>query len=251
MKCIAGRCSCTTSETVFNFTKEQGQVILTNVGVAGLAMDTVMEAMSFILGQDSKADNSGRSGKACGKTAAYYHREEDEDYDGSMPEPRDSQMPIYFEQEEDRQDELWRDDGQEYYQDDAAGFINEPIYDVDEYDGVYATYYEAKAKLNAIKMSRGVYPAVVCLEGGSKGGTRRAKGTQGMIKKGKTQDKPKGEKGPSPNPKGRAAAAGVGKTLRCGQPGRLRERGQGSAGRRGGLSSRQRQADQEVPAISS
>ena len=54
-------------------------MILTNVGVAGVAMDTVMKAMSFILGQDSNIDTTGRYGKICGKTEAYYHHEE---YDG-------------------------------------------------------------------------------------------------------------------------------------------------------------------------
>ena len=203
-------------------TKEQRQMILTNVGVAGLAMDTVMKAMSFILGQDSKTENAGRYGKVYGKTEAYYHREEDDDFEWSLHELGDSQMPIYYEQDEDRREDLWLDDGQECYQDESSIFMNEPVFDVEEYDEIYATYTDAKTKLNAMRMSRGFYPVVVALDGGSKGGEGRAKGTQGVIKKGKTKGKPKGGKGKSPNPKGRAAASGaVGKTLclRCGQPG--------------------------------
>ena len=202
-------------------TKEQRQMILTNVGVAGLAMDTVTKAMSFILGQDSRAESSNRFGKVYGKTEAYYHRDDDDGYDWMAPDPTDSQIPIYYEHEDDRLEDPWLDDGQDYYhQDDAVvNYMSEPIYDVDEYDEVYATYHDAKAKLNAMRVSRGFYPVVVALVGTK--GDGRAKGSSETSKKGKTKGKAKAGKGKSPNPKGRAASAGVGKTLclRCGQPG--------------------------------
>ena len=169
-------------------TREQRQLILTNVGIAGLAMDTVMKAMSFILGQDSKMEGNTRFGKAYSKTEAYYHRDEEDELEWMMPDAGDSQMPIYYEQDEERQDDLWLDDGQDYYQEDAA--IYEPVFDVDEYDEVYTSYHDAKTKLNAMRMSRGFYPVVVALDGGAKG-DGRAKGSTGAIKKGKTKGKVK------------------------------------------------------------
>ena len=206
-------------------TREQRQMILTNVGVSGLAMDTVMKAMSFILGQDSKTEGNMRFGKSYSKAEVYYHREEDDDYDWVSPDPDDLQLPIYYEQDDDRHEEVWLDDGQDYYQDDTAAmhYMPEPVFDVDEFDEVYTAYHDAKAKLNAMRMSRGFYPVVVALDGNSKGNDGRStKGSSAAAKKGKVvKGKPEGGKGKGPNPKGRAASAGVGKTLclRCGQPG--------------------------------
>ena len=77
-------------------TREQRQMILTNVGVSGLAMDTVMKAMSFILGQDSKTEGNMRFGKSYSKAEVYYHREEDDDYDWVSPDPDDLQLPVYY-----------------------------------------------------------------------------------------------------------------------------------------------------------
>ena len=203
-------------------TKEQRQMILTNVGVTGLEMDQVMKAMSFILGQDSRADGSQRSYKRY-KTEAYYQEDDLEWY----PDPMDRQMPVYYENEEDVGEEPWMDDGQDYYAaEDAVHFSMDPIYDVDEYDGVFTTYQDAKAKLNALRTSRGFYPVVVSLDAsatGAKGAESRPKTSGGKKGKGKNKGKNSG-KGKAANPKGRASAAGYGgggKTLclRCGQPG--------------------------------
>ena len=200
-------------------TREQRQMILTNVGVTGLAMDTVMKAMSFILGQDSRTDTSQRYK---GHKEVYYH-EEEHDWDF---EQADNQLPVYYEYDEEAVDELWMDDGQDYYAEDPINFTAEPVYDVDEYDEVYATYQDAKSKLNALRTSRGFYPVVVSLDAssGAKGSETRPKSmTSG--KKGKDKGKKRAPgKGKGVNPKGRAASAGFGGTsktlcLRCGQPG--------------------------------
>ena len=201
-------------------TREQRQLILTNVGIAGLAMDTVMKAMSFILGQDSKMEGNMRFGKASYMTEAYYHRDEDEDLEWMTSDAGDGQLPVYYEQDDERPEELWFDDGQDYYQDDPHSYAHDPVFDVDEYDEIYTSYHDAKTKLNAMRMSRGFYPVVVALDGSSKG-DGRAKGSTGAGKKGKSKGKTKSSKGKSPNPKGRASAAIGGKTLclRCGQAG--------------------------------
>ena len=61
-------------------TKEQRQLVLTNVGTAGLTLTEVQKAMSFILGQDSKVEqSSGRWNRA--KSDVFYNNEDDAGYD--------------------------------------------------------------------------------------------------------------------------------------------------------------------------
>lgn len=199
-------------------TREQRQLILTNVGIQGLAMDEVMKAMSFILGQDSKTEAQHQRWSKHKSDAYYYH---DDDLELDWHDDHDThQLPIFYGAEEvPDEEESWFDDGQDYYDAEQS----EAIFDVDEYDEVFATYQDAKSRLNALRTSRGFYPVVVALESQGKGAAPRPKGSgPGFIKKGKNKGKSKGSsKGKGPNPKGRAASA-MGKTLclRCGQPGR-------------------------------
>ena len=57
-------------------TKEQRQLILTH-GTAGLTVDEVQKAMSFILGQDSKVEQS--TGARWGKSNKIFYGEDDDD----------------------------------------------------------------------------------------------------------------------------------------------------------------------------
>ena len=58
-------------------TKEQRQLILTHIGTAGLTVDEVQKAMSFILGQDSKLESS--NGARWGKSNNIFYGEDDDD----------------------------------------------------------------------------------------------------------------------------------------------------------------------------
>ena len=142
-------------------TKEQRQLILTNVGIKGLATDEVMKAMSFILGQDSKTEGHHQRWAKHHKNEAYYYYDDDleHDYDNDHA---GQQMPVFYEAEDEVEaEETWLDDGQDYYYDDDK---TESIFDVDEYDEVFSTYQDAKARLNALRTSRGFYPVVVALD---------------------------------------------------------------------------------------
>eukprot|EP00438_Fugacium_kawagutii_P022679 Skav224903 [mRNA] locus=scaffold1112:428999:432383:- [translate_table: standard] len=66
--------------------------------------------------------------------------------------------------QEDGDDDEGIDEGQDYYEDEA--FLTEPndsVYDVDEYDHVLANYQDAKARLNAMRTSRGFFPVVAMM----------------------------------------------------------------------------------------
>ena len=197
-------------------TREQRQLILTNVGVKGLSMDEVTKAMSFILGQDSKTDGGASRWPRQSKADAYYYHDDDLEPDWGY-DHGGNQLPVDEVEDDLEEDENWFDEGQDYYDDNT-----EPVFDVEEYDEIYATYQDAKARLNALRTSRGFYPVVVSLDtNAAKGSTSKPKGSSSGGKKGKSKSKGKPvSKGKGPNPKGRAASA-LGKTLclRCGQPG--------------------------------
>ena len=80
-------------------TKEQRQLIPTNVGNQGLAMDEVVKAMSFILGQNSKTEGQhplqNRSEGYDNDDLELYLND---DYDGQ-------QLPIYYRTEETPEEE--------------------------------------------------------------------------------------------------------------------------------------------------
>ncbi|CAL1148549.1 unnamed protein product [Cladocopium goreaui] len=134
-------------------------------------------------------------------------------------------LDVHYMDEDDMDDVAWADDGQEYYDDGATASNHEQVFDVEEFDEIYANYAEARGKLNALRTARGFYPVVAVVEkpqnydGGKKGKspTRSQKG------KGKSKQLPHKPKRASPDPKGRANAAGYGKKLclRCGQPGHM------------------------------
>ena len=57
--------------------KDQRQLILTHIGTAGLTLDEVQKAMSFILGQDSKLDSPHHQGSRWNKAKEVYDHDED------------------------------------------------------------------------------------------------------------------------------------------------------------------------------
>ena len=91
------------------------------------------------------------------------------------------------------------------------------MYDVDEFDDIYANYQDAKAKMNALRTSRGFYPVVAMLpqnmSGNASGGQARNGGGKSKSSKGK-KSSPKD--GKSVNPKGgrQQLWAGAGRQLR-------------------------------------
>ena len=98
------------------------------------------------------------------------------------------------------------------------------VFDVEECDDVYASYTEAKGKLNAMRTSRGFYPVVAMIDKqhfheSPTGGKPKGKSSKG---KAKGKSPPKGKR-PDPREHGAAAAMGTGKRLclRCGASGHL------------------------------
>ena len=208
-------------------TKEQRQLILTNTGTGGLTIEEVMKSMSFILGQDStlQSTSSSRWSRPPGKPVDTYYCDEDQTYDwaaGSDEVVMDP-SPAYYGEDYDWDD--WQDGATECAEDIAFVDHCEQVYDVDEFDDVFANYQDAKAKMNALRNSRGFYPVVAMLpphvSGQSQGGQPRGKSS------GKSKSKSKGRsssKGGKAGPKARAAAAmggGAGRQLclRCGNAG--------------------------------
>ena len=188
--------------------REQRQLVLTNVGSERLTLDNVQKAMNFILGQDSKVDSKIR-----GKVDFFYQDDEPVDYadlDDDYQEPETA----YWQEAAD--EVPWPDYDQDYYIDEDGS----DIFDVEEYDEVFASYQDAKTKLNPMRASRGFYPVVALIDRG--GGSSSP--TKGRGKKGKMKGKSKGKQGPI-SPKGGTAKArgraAVGRQvcLRCGQSG--------------------------------
>ena len=99
------------------------------------------------------------------------------------------------------------------------------VFDVEEYDEIYASYVDARAKMNAMRQSRGFFPVVAIVDRGTSNSPTRKKGQkgQGKSKKGRGSGKSDGggKQGPI-SPKGqRRGQAAIGRQicLRCGQPG--------------------------------
>ena len=201
-------------------TKEQRQLVLTQLGESNLNLDKMMKAMNFIIGQDSKLDNRwARASSSSYKSAAYAVEEDDEHY-GDF----DYEDEVFYgdDYEEDAVD--WNEDYYEpaYTTEETA----ENLYDVAEYDDIFASYIEAKSQLNRMRTSRGFYPVVAMVQnpGESSGGPMQPR--KGKGKKGKGGKSRKGGKGSnrSPPQKGDARQRGrdaLGKELclRCGQAG--------------------------------
>ena len=74
------------------------------------------------------------------------------------------------------------------------GDEGEDVFDVEEYDEIYRSYSDAKARLNSMRVSRCFFPVVALVDrGGSSSTAPRAKGTKG---RGKSKGKDKATKGP-------------------------------------------------------
>ena len=125
---------------------------------------------------------------------------------------------------EDEYDQQWIDYDASYFQDSETALdesYDADVFDVDEYDSVYASFVEAGSKLNHVRVNRGFYPAVALMDQSGKRGQGRSKGKS----KGKSKSKGKG-RGSSPPQKGSAksrvkAFFGGGRQLclRCGAAG--------------------------------
>lgn len=49
------------------------------------------------------------------------------------------------------------------------------VFDVDEYDAIYANFVEARSKMNQMRVNRGFYPVVALIDSSGKGGSNRSK----------------------------------------------------------------------------
>lgn len=199
-------------------TKEQCQLVMTQLGESGLTLDKTMKAMNFILGQDTKQEGSSRWNRGATeyRAQAYYAGEELDEID------EDS---AYWEEEWDEESEAyyaWTEEEEAYLAGDDSG-----DYDTEEFDEVYSAYVDAKQHLNRLRTSRGFYPVVAMVqgphhprEGGP--GKGRAKKSGGKGGKGGKRGKSKSSKGgrQARDPKGRGRdALGSMICLRCGQAG--------------------------------
>ena len=194
--------------------REQRQLVLTNLGADKLDLEETQKAMNFILGQDSKLDGRPRHGKG-----EVFYQDHDDEYDFELEgdfEDDDYDGAYYQDGGEDF-GAPWPDHGQDYYDDGA-----DEVYDVDEYDEVYASFVDAKTRMNSLRVSRGFYPVVALID---KGSSTAPPARSGKGKKGKGKAKGKGVGKQLPNAKGSSAKArgraAVGRQvcLRCGQAG--------------------------------
>eukprot|EP00438_Fugacium_kawagutii_P024723 Skav235563 [mRNA] locus=scaffold3067:381891:390381:- [translate_table: standard] len=176
--------------------------------------------------------NGGGGGKAAAAASDQpsaakdiYYGDEDDEYgwDGNY-EMDDADYTLLADEDETfSPGEPWVDDG-----DGAGSSLADGIFDVEEFDEIYANYQEARGKLNAMRTARGFYPVVALVQGprnyggGKKGGGKSPKSNKGKGRgKERTKQMPKVQR-PPPDPKGRAAAAlGGRRCLRCGQIGHL------------------------------
>ena len=200
--------------------KEQRQMILTNIGADHLDLESVAKAMNFILGQDSKLDGGYNKMQ---KHQVYY---QDEIYDVADEEPVWHEWDqAYYEEE---QDSPWVDADEAYYEDEYPEDGPEEIFDVEEFDSVFAAYSDAKNRMNKLRVARGFFPVVAMVNGPMPGGqppTSPSRTKGGKKGKGKRAgaSKGKGSKQGPVSPKGAKARgkAAIGRQLclRCGQAG--------------------------------
>ncbi|CAE7647792.1 GIP [Symbiodinium sp. CCMP2592] len=150
--------------------------------------------------------------------------EQDDYYDDF---PAEDWEPAYWQDDGDA-GTPWPDHDEDYYDHEANNAVEEEIFDVSEFDEVYASYTDAKAKLNNLRVSRGFYPVVALVDRGQGGGARPGGAGKGRGKGKRGKEKGKGtgggKQGPV-SPKGSTAKArgrqAVGRQicLRCGQSG--------------------------------
>ena len=203
--------------------KEQRQLVLTNVGVDNLNLDAITRAMNFILGQDSRLDMTSKWAK---RDIMYYQDEEEMGED----EWDDGGDPAYYQEADD--EPPWIDADQAYYEEEMSESYADEIFDVEEFDSIYAAYADAKQRLNQMRTARGFYPVVALVNGPPQKGSpsrspssRSKGGRKGKGKSKKGNGKGKGQSQSPLSPKGAKApgraAMNVGRQicLRCGQSG--------------------------------
>ena len=126
--------------------KEQRQLVLTNHGAEKLDLEETQKAMNFILSQDSKLESRSRFGKGDVYYQDFYEEEledfgDEDEYDGAYYQDGGSDLGA-----------PWPDQDQDYYDEST-----EEVYDVDEYDEVYASFVDAKSRMNSLRVARGYY----------------------------------------------------------------------------------------------
>ena len=200
-------------------TKEQRQLVMTQLGESGLTLEKTMKAMNFILGQDTKQEGSSRWSRGVTeyKANAYYAGEEVDEID------EDS---AYWEEDWDANYDdadvnyTWNEEEEAYLAGDDHG-----DFDTEEFDEVYSAYVDAKQHLNRLRTSRGFYPVVAMVQGphqprdqreGGKSYGKRS-GNKGG-RKGKSKSSKGGGKARDPKGRGRDALGSM-ICLRCGQAG--------------------------------
>ena len=197
--------------------REQRQLVLTNVGADNLTLENVQKAMNFILGQDSRLDTRWARTKA----DAFYQDELPDD----GPDFYEDEELAYWQEEGDHS-QPWPDEGEDYYDYDP-GPQPDDVFDVDEFDEIYASYTDAKSKLNNLRVSRGFYPVVALVDRGGNNAVRQGGAGKGRGKARRDKGRGRGtggKQGPV-SPKGSTAKArgqqAVGRQicLRCGQAG--------------------------------
>ncbi|CAE7854667.1 unnamed protein product, partial [Symbiodinium necroappetens] len=113
------------------------------------------------------------------------------------------------------------------YYDYDPGPQTDDVFDVDEFDEIYASYTDANSKLNNLRVSRGFYPVVALVDRGGNNAVRQGGAGKGRGKARRDKGRGKGaggKQGPL-SPKGSTAKArgqqAVGRQicLRCGQAG--------------------------------
>ena len=221
-------------------TKEQEHLIQTQIGTT-LTLGNVEKAMFLILGQDYRAlhvpahvRRAQQQPAGRWKRPQMVHQVLDEwGYVAEEMIPEEGLEFLEWEDDGEWEGDDWQDDGHEdtfYETDNPDTHEAETMFDTEEFDHVYATYVDAKQKLNQLRQARGFFPIVALGDGkgqmpvvakgsaSSSGGGGSPKGRKG--KGGKSGAKSKGfSKGGGKNPtvKPRAKAVLNDMCLRCGR----------------------------------
>eukprot|EP00434_Breviolum_minutum_P039726 symbB.v1.2.035289.t1/scaffold4713.1/size41565/3 len=140
-------------------TKEQRQLVMTQLGESGLTLDKTMKAMNFILGQDTKQEGTSRwsRGTTEYKAQAYYAGEDLDEIDEDSAYSEEDYETNY---EDSEAYYAWNEDDETYLAGDESG-----DYDTEEFDEVYSAYVDAKQQLNRLSTSRRFYPVVAMVQG--------------------------------------------------------------------------------------
>ena len=116
---------------------------------------------------------------------AYYQDEDLYEDDGSWMAGDD---PVYYQDPADNE-ATWPDYDQDYYDEDESSPVMDDAFDVEKFDEVYASYTDAKARLNAMNVSRGFYSVVALVDKGAglsaTSSPKSSKGKRGKSGKGK------------------------------------------------------------------